>query len=283
MLKKPDWLKISYRPSPHLTEMETLLESLQLNTVCREANCPNYVECFSKKTATFMILGTSCTRSCGFCNVKYGAPSAVDSHEPQRIAEAVKILGLQYVVITSVTRDDLPDGGASQFAAVIRALKLEAPKTAIEVLIPDFKGSIASLKLITDEAPAVVSHNMETVASLYEKVRPQADYRQSLDVLRAIKRLNPAVHSKTGIMLGLGETEEEVYTLLNDLCAVGCEFLTIGQYLAPSKAHYPVQAYIEPKQFERYGNVAREMGIAFVTSAPLVRSSYHAGAALGLD
>ena len=280
MLKKPDWLKINYRPSPHLTEMEALLESLQLNTVCCEANCPNYVECFSKKTATFMILGTSCTRSCGFCNVKYGAPSAVDYHEPQRIAEAVKVLGLQYVVITSVTRDDLPDGGASQFAAVIRAIKPEA--LAIEVLIPDFKGSIAALKQITAEAPAVVSHNMETVASLYEKVRPQADYRQSLNVLRAIKMLNPAVHSKTGIMLGLGETEEEVYTLFDDLCAVGCEFLTIGQYLAPSKAHYPVQAYITPKQFEMYGQVAREKGISFVTSAPLVRSSYQAGAALGL-
>ena len=282
MTRKPDWLKIRHRPSDHLAEVELLLKSLNLSTVCREANCPNYVECFSKKTATFMILGTNCTRNCRFCNVSYDAPTLVDPDEPQRVADAVKALGLQYVVVTSVTRDDLPDGGATQFAAVIHALRQTAPDTAIEVLIPDFQGDHAALKLVTDAAPDVISHNMETVASLYQDVRAEADYMRSLAVLRKIKELNPAVRSKTGIMVGLGETCAEVEALFDDLRAVGCEFLTIGQYLAPSKAHHPVQAYITPEQFEVYGAIAQEKGFDFVASAPLVRSSYHAGEALGL-
>ena len=283
MANKPDWLKIRHRPSPHLAEVEMLLKSLGLNTVWTEGNCPNYVECFSKMTATCMILGTNCTRNCRFCKVSYDAPTPVDPDEPQRVAEAVKALGLQYVVITSVTRDDLPDGGASQFAAVIRAIRQTAPDTAIEVLIPDFQGDRTALKLVTDAAPDVISHNMETVASLYSEVRAQADYARSLAVLQTIKELNPTIRSKAGIMVGLGETVQEVEALMDDLRAVGCEFLTIGQYLAPSKAHYPVQAYISPAQFDAYGATAREKGFSFVASAPLVRSSYHAGEALGFS
>jgi len=282
MREKPEWLRIRMKQNPHLEQTEALLESLQLNTVCREANCPNYAECFSKKTATFMILGTNCTRNCRFCNVRFDAPTPVDPNEPQGVAEAVKALSLRYVVVTSVARDDLSDGGAMQFAKVIRAIRQTAPDTAIEVLIPDFQGNLAALKCVTDAAPDVISHNMETVRTRYGDVRPQADYAQSLEVLRRIKELNPTVRSKTGIMLGLGETTEEVHALFDDLRAVGCEFLTIGQYLAPSKAHAPVQEYIPPAQFETLGQLARGKGFAFVASAPLVRSSYHAREALGL-
>ena len=280
MIQKPDWLKIRHQPTAHLAEMEILLKSLELSTVCHEANCPNYIECFSKKTATFMILGTSCTRNCRFCNVSYDVPSAVDFDEPQRVAQAVKTLGLRYVVITSVTRDDLSDGGAAQFAAVISAIRAAAPETTIEVLIPDFQGDDAALKLIIDAAPDVISHNMETVTSLYKTVRAEANYTRSLTLLGRIKEYNPDIHSKSGIMLGFGEQEDEVYTLFDDLRAVGCEFLTIGQYLAPSKAHYPVQEYITPAQFDKYGAIAREKGFSFVASAPFVRSSYNAGEAL---
>jgi len=206
----------------------------------------------------------------------------VDADEPRRVAEAVSALGLQYVVVTSVTRDDLPDGGAGQFAATIRAIRKKVPRTAVEVLIPDFAGNLAALRLVTEAAPAIISHNMETVARLYGGIRPEADYGQSLAVLENIKTLASAIHSKTGIMLGLGETEAEVLTLFDDLRAVGCDFLTIGQYLAPTKAHAPPRAYIEPAVFERYGAIAAAKGFSFVASAPLVRSSYHAGEVLGL-
>jgi len=283
MLKKPDWLRIPHRHSPDQTAVEALLESLQLNTVCREANCPNYGECFSKQTATIMILGTNCTRDCRFCNVRHAEPTPVDPEEPMRVAEAVKALGLRYVVVTSVTRDDLPDGGAAQFAQVIRGIRETAPGTAIEVLIPDFMGrNPRALEQVIAAGPDVISHNMETVAALYPQIRPGADYMRSLTILRQIKAQNPAIRSKSGIMLGFGETEGQVLQLFNDLLEVGCEFLTIGQYLAPSKAHYPVQAYVTPAQFEAYGAAARAKGFAFVASAPLVRSSYHAGDAIGL-
>jgi lipoic acid synthetase len=274
-------MRIRYKDTPNMEAVEQILENLNLNTVCREANCPNYMECFSRKTATFMILGTACTRDCRFCNVRHGEPLPPDPEEPQNVARAVKELGLQYVVITSVTRDDLPDGGAEHFAEVISAIKEYAPETAIEVLIPDFKGDLSALKTITDASPTVISHNMEAVKSLYSDVRPQAEYRRSLNVLKNIKELNPKIRSKSGIMVGLGETREQVYELFDDLREACCEFLTIGQYLAPTKEHLQVQEYIEPSAFEEYKTAATQKGFEFVASAPFVRSSYHAGEALG--
>jgi len=281
-MTRPDWLRIRHAHNPNLHAVEALLTNLNLNTVCREANCPNYIECFSKQTATFLILGTYCTRNCLFCNVQYAAPTPADPTEPQRVAEAVAALGLSYAVVTSVTRDDLPDGGAAQFAATVRAIRQAAPQTATEVLIPDFQGRADALQVVTDSAPDVISHNMETAADLYARIRPEADYARSLAVLRNIKTQSPAIRSKTGIMLGLGETRAQVLTLFDDLRAVGCEFLTIGQYLPPSAAHAPVREYVTPEVFEEYGEIARAMGFAFAASAPLVRSSYRAGDALGM-
>ncbi|MDR3294979.1 MAG: lipoyl synthase [Clostridiales Family XIII bacterium] len=282
MDRKPEWLRKTYAADPNRDAVEALLEELNLNTVCREAHCPNYMECFASKTATFMILGTNCTRNCRFCNVRAGVPQPLDPQEPERTAEAVKRLGLRYAVITSVTRDDLPDGGASQFADVVEAIRRHSPDTATEVLVPDFKGSEDALARVADAKPSVISHNMETVAALYPAVRPQADYRRSLDLIRGIKQMNPDIRSKSGIMLGLGETKNQVTALFDDLRAAGCEFLTIGQYLAPSRAHHPVCAYVHPDQFAEYAEMAKEKGFSFVASAPFVRSSYHAGEALGL-
>jgi lipoic acid synthetase len=278
MLKKPGWLRVPYFENESSGFTQSLLNELELNTVCDEANCPNRLECFSNKTATFMILGTSCTRNCGFCNVSHGIPQPVDENEPKRIAEAIRQLDLKYVVITSVTRDDLPDGGSGQFAKVIYTVKNTSPETAVEVLIPD----LTQLKIITDQSPAVISHNIETVASLYKDVRPEADYFRSLGVLSEIKRLDPGIRTKSGIMLGLGETYEEVLKTFDDLLDVGCEFLTIGQYLNPSKEHYPVVEYIEPKVFTEYGRIAKEKGFCHVASAPFVRSSYNAAVALDM-
>lgn len=283
MSDKPEWLKRPYRDNSNLNYVREMLSALHLNTICDAAMCPNYVECFSKKTATFMILGVNCTRNCRFCNVINREPQKVDAHEPNRVAEAVSKLGLKYVVITSVTRDDLPDGGAAHFAATIRAIHASNPDTAVEVLIPDFQGNKDALKTVADAKPEVISHNIETVKELYDQVRPQAIYERSLDVLKSIKELAPQTRSKTGIMLGLGEKSEQVYQVMNDLREVGCEFLTIGQYLAPSSSHYPVQEYITPQEFDRYGQIAKEKGFDFVASAPFVRSSYHAAEALEIE
>ncbi|MDR2505060.1 MAG: lipoyl synthase [Oscillospiraceae bacterium] len=280
MQRKPDWLRRPFVWDPNQRTVEGILKELNLNTVCGEANCPNYGECFANKTATFMILGTRCTRGCRFCNVSHGAPDDVDPNEPRNIALAVAKLGLKYVVVTSVTRDDLADGGASHFAETIRAIRQTCPNTAIEVLIPDFKGDTDALKIVTDARPDVISHNMETVKRLYDTVRPEAVYERSLSVLLNIKRLNPNVKSKTGIMVGLGESEEEVLELLNDLRRVGCELLTIGQYLAPSANHHPVIEYIHPDRFAEYAKAAYARGFSFVASAPYVRSSYRAAEAM---
>jgi lipoic acid synthetase len=278
--KKPDWLKVSYNSTnTDRDATEGILNALNLNTVCREANCPNYAECFSNKTATFMILGINCTRNCRFCNVTHADPQQVDPDEPKRIGEAVSKLDLKYVVVTSVTRDDLPDGGAAHFAEVVREIRKQSPGTAIEVLIPDFQGDGAALKLVTDAKPDVISHNMETVKELYDEVRPEAIYKRSLEVLAEIKALDATIRSKSGIMLGVGENEAQVFALLDDLREVGCEFLTIGQYLAPSKQHHEVIEYVHPDVFDAYGKIAYEKGFAFVASAPFVRSSYHAGEA----
>jgi lipoic acid synthetase len=280
-VKKPDWLKIKYVNSPNQDTVAKVLKNLNLNTVCNEALCPNHMECFSRKTATFMILGTNCTRDCRFCNVRHEAPKAIDLDEPERIAHAVSELEMRYVVITSVTRDDLPDGGAEHFAKTVMAIRNKSPKTGIEVLIPDFKGDISALRIVTDANPDVIAHNMETVKHLYPQVRPQAKYSRSQEVIKNIKKINPAIHSKSGIMLGLGETEEQVLEIFDDLRKADCEFLTIGQYLAPSPKHLPIREYIEPSQFDKFSEIARKKGFSFVASAPLVRSSYHADEALG--
>jgi lipoic acid synthetase len=280
--KKPDWIRRSYSASPDVEATAELLGDLRLNTVCREANCPNYIECFSKKTATFMILGVNCTRNCGFCNVTNGPPEVIDGDEPARVGAAVARLGLKYAVVTSVTRDDLPDGGAAHFAAVIAETRRQSPHTAIEVLIPDFGGDERAIRTVAEAGADVIGHNMETVKELYGKVRPEAVYERSLRVIETTSAFAPSVRRKSGVMLGLGETETQTETLLRDLFRAGCEFLTIGQYLAPSKKHLEVVEYVSPDRFDAYGRLARDIGFAYVVSAPFVRSSYRAGEALGL-
>ena len=277
MLKKPEWLK-SESGGAAVDEMNGLLEGLRLNTVCSEAACPNRGECWRKRIATFMILGTNCTRGCRFCNVAKGRPAPVDPEEPAHIAEAAKALGLRHAVVTSVTRDDLPDGGAAHFAAVTRALK-NAGDITVELLIPDLRGDRAALKTVLGAGPHVLAHNLETVPALYPAVRPQADYARSLRVLSDAKALLPGVVTKTGIMLGLGETREQVQALMDDAAARGCDILTIGQYLRPGKNHLPVAEYVHPDVFARYAETAREKGIPYVYSAPFVRSSYNAAQA----
>jgi lipoic acid synthetase len=272
-MRLPEWIKTK---ASGLHGTKTLLRSHGLYTVCEEARCPNKGHCFSKPTATFMILGDHCTRDCGFCSVKSGTPSFVDAEEPERVAEAAHEMGLGYVVITSVTRDDLPDGGALQFAETIRAVKKKLPDTKVEVLTPDFRGDVNSLKTVLDSRPDVFNHNMETVKRLYGIVRPQADYECSINVLRNAKKIAPDIKTKSGLMLGFGETVDEVVELLRDLRAVGCDFLTMGQYLRPSKKNLPVVEYIRPEVFEELKEAALEMGFEFVAAGPLVRSSMNA-------
>lgn len=272
--RKPDWLKIKFSQPGRLTEIKGMLRRLSLNTVCEEAACPNMMECFGRKTATFMILGKSCTRNCRFCNVHEGTPEPVDEQEPQHVAEAVAELGLKHVVVTSVTRDDLPDGGAGHFARVMQRL---APlQVTVEVLIPDFQGESAALTRVVEAGPHIVNHNVETVPRLYPEVRPQAKYERSLHLLSEVKSLDSRVYTKSGFMLGLGETEDEVVAVLRDLRSVSCDVLTIGQYLAPSNKHYPVAEYVHPDVFARYQDMAYELGFVHAVAGPLVRSSYHA-------
>ncbi len=272
-MRLPEWIKTK---ASGLHGTKTLLRNHGLSTVCEEARCPNKGHCFSKPTATFMILGDHCTRDCGFCSVKSGSPSFVDAEEPERVAEAAYEMGLRYVVITSVTRDDLPDGGALQFAETIRAVKNKLSDTKVEVLTPDFRGDVNSLKTVLDSGPDVFNHNMETVKRLYDVVRPQADYECSINVLRNAKKIAPDIKTKSGLMLGFGETVDEVVELLKDLRGIGCDFLTIGQYLRPSKKNLPVVEYIRPEVFEELKEAALELGFEFVASGPLVRSSMNA-------
>lgn len=281
--RKPEWLRASINSTKESAEVVRLLRTLSLHTVCEEAHCPNRGECFGRSTATFMILGNRCTRNCTFCTVKKELPCAVDPEEPRHVASAVKELGLKHVVITSVTRDDLPDGGAGHFAATIRAVKSELQEGApvIEVLIPDFQGGFDALLCVIEAGPDIVNHNIETVPRLYPEVRPMAVYARSLELISRVKRAAPHIYAKSGIMVGLGETHEEVLDTLRDLRNAGCEILTIGQYLAPSKAHHPVMEYVEPEEFAQYKREAEAMGFLFVASAPLVRSSYMAGDAFG--
>lgn len=271
----PAWLK---RPLPRGNEnffTQQLLRELHLETVCDNARCPNRPECYARRTATFMILGNICTRPCGFCAVTRGKPLPVAEDEPQRLAEAAYRLGLKHVVITSVTRDDLPDGGAAHFARCIRAVRARTGAT-VEVLTPDFLGNLAAVDCVLEAQPEVYNHNVETVPRLYRKVRGRADYQRSLDLLAHVKRQAPAVWTKSGLMLGLGETAEEVLEVLADLRAVQCDMLTLGQYLPPSPRHLPVVRFVPPDEFEVWGQRARALGFRRVASGPFVRSSYHA-------
>lgn len=278
--RKPDWLRVKLRGGRNLSYVKTVLDKLTLNTVCEAANCPNRAECFSQKTATFMIMGKECTRNCRFCNVTHGKPQPLDPLEPENVATAAVELDLRHVVVTSVTRDDLPYGGADHFARVVGAIKEKNPRMIVEVLIPDLKGDEYSLELVVKARPEIINHNMETVPRLYPQVRPGAIYQRSIDLIKAAKKIDAHIITKSGIMVGLGETEEEVIKVLQDLREVSCDFVTIGQYLPPSQAHYPLQEYVHPDQFERYREIALTLGFSHVASAPLVRSSYHAAEAL---
>ncbi len=279
--RKPDWLKVKAGMSEENLKIMKLLRSLELNTVCEEADCPNRGECFKKGTATFMILGSNCTRSCKFCAVNKCPPEPVDLAEPQHVAAAVKQLALRHVVITSVTRDDLPDGGASHFANVIYAVQKELAGSVpvIEVLIPDLQGDLSALQAIIQANPDIINHNVETVPRLYPEVRPQAIYKRSMELIQKVKQTSANIITKSGVMLGLGETREEVLEVLQNLHESGCDILTIGQYLAPSRQHYPVAEYIHPDVFAAYKKEAEKMGFLYVASGPLIRSSYMAGEA----
>jgi lipoic acid synthetase len=280
--EKPDWLKKKLNADrSRLSEIKVMLRSLRLNTVCEEAKCPNIGECFASRTATFMILGNVCTRNCRFCAVSKGIPGSPDPKEPENISRAVHVLKLRHAVITSVTRDDLDDGGASQFVDVVRELRKNCPDTTIELLIPDLNGNWKALERIVREHPDVLNHNVETVPSLYVSVRPGATYERSIGLLRRVKEIDSSIITKSGIMVGLGEDEDEVKSVIEDLIGAGCSMLTIGQYLQPSHKHLPVVEYITPEQFESYRIFALERGFSFVASGPLVRSSYHA--ALGFS
>lgn len=273
--RKPEWLQKRINPSAH-ADMERMLGDLKLHTVCQEASCPNISECFRQRQATFLILGRICTRLCSFCNVAKQEPLPVDQGEPGRVAEAVARLDLSHVVVTSPTRDDLPDGGAGLYAATVAAIRAAVPRTQIELLIPDFGGDRNALRTVALAAPDIVGHNLETVPRLYH-IRSGADYRRSLAVLETLRTLAPPLKTKSGVMVGLGETDEELFALFADLRQAGCTYLSVGQYLAPSRRHFPVQAYIEPARFELYRQKALALGFAHVESGPYVRSSYHAG------
>lgn len=272
--RKPEWLQKRVNPGEQ-AGMRALLGELRLNTVCQQALCPNISECFSCGQATFLTMGKNCTRLCSFCNVDKSSPLPLEPDEPGRVAEAVARLNLSHVVITSPTRDDLPDGGAGHYAATVAAIRAASPETRIELLIPDFQGSHTSLETVAASRPDTIAHNVETVPRLYH-IRSGADYQRSLEVLRLCGEIAPDIRTKSGIMLGMGETREEVLRVLEDLRSVGCAYLSIGQYLAPSRRHYPVQEYVRPELFESLRQSALEMGFAHVESGPYVRSSYHA-------
>lgn len=278
-MKKPDWLKIRPPSTAKYADVATLLRVKKLATVCAEAHCPNIAECWSGGTATFMLLGDTCTRACRFCNVKSGNPRGLlDATEPQRLVEAVEIMKLEYVVLTCVTRDDLPDGGAAHFAACIRALKAAHPKLLIEVLISDLNENLEALKIITDARPEVIAHNLETVERLQSAIRdPRANYKKSLKILEETKRLDPTRYTKSALMLGLGETEAEVVQAMKDLRSVGADVVTFGQYLRPSPFHTEVHEYVKPEQFKKYEALAKEQGFLYCASGAFVRSSYKAG------
>jgi lipoic acid synthetase len=275
-MTKPPWLKKRIPPLQDVQKVRSILQQTDLHTVCQEARCPNLGECFARGTATFLILGRVCTRDCGFCAVEHGAPGPPDEAEPERVAQAARKMGLHYVVITSVTRDDLPDGGAFSFAKTIRAVRALNPKIRVEILIPDFKGDQDSLKAVLKERPEILNHNIETIPRLYPGVRPLADYERSVNLLKTSKDDYPHIPTKSGFMLGFGETREEIFELLRDLREAGCDFLTIGQYLQPRQDRLPVVRFVPPEEFEEYKRLGEKMGFRAVASGPFVRSSFHA-------
>jgi lipoic acid synthetase len=276
--RHPSWIKVRAPGGPGYVETAGIVKQLGLHTVCEEARCPNLGECWGHKTATFMLLGDTCTRNCSFCAVAHGKPLAVDPHEPARVATAVAALGLRHVVVTSVDRDDLPDGGAAHFAATADAIHATSPDCRIEVLVPDFQGRLASVATVVSAPVAIFNHNVETVPRLYRRVRPGAKYERSLAVLEAAVDPGGSRLTKAGLMLGLGEERDELLRVFGDLRAVGCDVLTLGQYLRPSGEHLPVERYVTPEEFEALGAEARALGFRHVESGPLVRSSYHAWA-----
>jgi lipoic acid synthetase len=280
-LRIPPWLRTKLPQGNNYSCTSSLIRDLGLNTVCQSAKCPNTWECFGKKVATFLIMGGICTRNCRFCNITSGDLEPLDPTEPGRVAEAAERLELRHVVITSVTRDDLPDGGASHFAATIRAVREKLPDASVEVLIPDFQGEEQALRTVLDERPDIMNHNVETVPRLYESIRPQADYAQSLEVLKRSKEIAPDIPTKSGLMLGLGEEDTEVMRVLDDLAAVDCDIVTIGQYMRPTKDHPPVRRYVPPAHFDEFAAAGEAKGIPHMFSAPLVRSSYNASRFVG--
>lgn len=277
LTRKPEWIRVKAPVSEGYRETAKLMRDLKLNTVCEEAACPNIGECWQKKHATVMILGDICTRACAFCNIKTGRPDQLDPHEPERVAEAVAKMGLSHVVITSVDRDDLDDGGAGHFARVIQLIRLFSPGTTIEVLTPDFQRKAGAIETVVAARPDVYNHNLETVPGLYHRVRPGARYYHSLRLLETVKKLDPTIFTKSGIMVGLGEKKQEVHQLMDDLRAADVDFMTIGQYLQPTPKHHPVMSFVTPEEFENYATMARGKGFLMVSSSPLTRSSYHAG------
>jgi lipoic acid synthetase len=277
--RKPDWLRVKAPTSPEYNDTRKLMRRLNLNTVCEEAACPNIGECWKQKHATVMILGDVCTRACAFCNVKTGMPRRVDPLEPQHVAEAAGQLGLEHIVVTSVDRDDLPDGGASQFVKVIEALRQHAPKTTIEILTPDFRNkAIEAVKRIVDARPDVYNHNLETVPRLYPTIRPGARYYHSLRLLETVKTLDATIFTKSGVMVGLGEERLEVHQVMDDMRSADIDFLTMGQYLQPTPKHAKVERFVTPDEFKAYGSMGKAKGFLLVAASPLTRSSYHAGA-----
>jgi lipoyl synthase len=277
---RPDWLRAPAPVGDNYRELKSLIERLHLHTVCESAACPNIGECWNHRTATFMILGAVCTRRCGFCAVRKGAPEEVDYDEPRRVAEAVAAMGLRFAVITSVNRDDRKDGGSELFALTIRAIRARVPGCGVETLVPDFQGCHEALDMVMDAAPDVLNHNTETVPRLYRQVRLGARYERSLDMLAYAKRIAPETPTKSGLMLGLGETGEEVLQVMRDLRASGVDILTLGQYLQPSPRHLPIVRYVPPPEFDAFRAAGAAMGFAHVEAGPLVRSSYHAAESL---
>ena len=274
--RHPEWIKVKAPQGEAFFETKRLVRDLSLHTVCEEGHCPNVGECWGQRTATFMLLGEVCTRNCAFCAVAHGRPEAVDPYEPLRVAEAVARLGLRHVVVTSVDRDDLPDGGAGHFARTAEAIKRRVPECAVEVLIPDFKGDPVAVETVAAAPIDVLNHNTETVPRLYKCVRPGAKYERSLELLRHAKRYRPELLTKTGLMLGLGEERDELLAVFADIAATGCNILTLGQYLRPSGSHLPVERYLAPSEFAALRQEALRLGFRHVESGPLVRSSYHA-------